>query len=104
MRSFGNPQQVEAVLSNYETADIEESFRALLGFIRKLVVKPGEVGAEDIRTLREHGLSRGAIRDAVYVCFIFCVMTRLADSLDWDIPSAESLAASAGSLLKRGYA
>jgi uncharacterized peroxidase-related enzyme len=104
VRSFGDPKLVEAILNDYETADIDEKLRALLAFIRKLTLKPEDVSSEDMRALREYGLSSAAIQDAVYVCFIFCVMTRLADSLDWDIPSAEALAASAGSLLKRGYA
>ena len=104
MRTFGDPELIEQILSDCRTADIEESLRALLGFIRKLTVEPDKVNSEDIGPLVEGGWPRTAIRDAVYVCFIFCVMTRLADSLDWDIPSADAFAASAKLLLKRGYA
>jgi hypothetical protein len=37
------------------------------------------------------------------VCFAFNVITRLADTFEFEIPSKESFDASAKMLLKRGY-
>jgi hypothetical protein len=48
-------------------------------------------------------VSRQAVADAVYVCFLFSTYTRLADSLGWEVPSAASFDASARVLLSRGY-
>ena len=102
--SFGDSQLVEDVLNDYRSAAIDEGLRSLLGFIRKLTLTPEKVSSEDVHPLLDKGLSRSAVRDAVYVCYIFCTMTRLADTLDWDIPSAEAFAAAGRAMLKRGYA
>ncbi len=49
------------------------------------------------------GVSRAALVDALYVAFIFNTMDRLADTLGWDVPSAESFRRTGKILLKRGY-
>ena len=45
-----------------------------------------------------------ALRDAATVCALFSMIVRLADSLGWDVPSAERLAARAPAMLEGGYA
>jgi hypothetical protein len=49
-------------------------------------------------------VSDGALRDAATVCSLFCMIVRLADSLGWDMPAPERLAARAPAMLEGGYA
>jgi hypothetical protein len=43
------------------------------------------------------------LRDAAAVCAFFNMITRLADSLGWDVPSPDRLAARAPAMLEGGY-
>ena len=94
---------VDAVLADWRTAPVPEPVRTTLGFLEKLALTPDEVSGADIRQLRAAGVSRQAIEDAVYVCVMFSIIVRMADTLDFDIPSPEGFAVSADHLLKRGY-
>jgi alkylhydroperoxidase family enzyme len=94
---------VQAVLDDWRTAPIDERLRATLGFLDKLTLNPDAITADDARLLREAGLSEAAIEDAIHVCTLFNVYDRLADSFEFDIPDEKGFAASASSLLKRGY-
>ena len=94
---------VDAVLADWRTAPIAEPVRAMLGFLERLAGAPDTLGAGDVRRLRAAGISRQAIEEAVYVCVIFSIIVRVADALDFAIPSAEGFDVSAAHLLERGY-
>lgn len=79
-----------AVVEDWRTAPVSERLRAALGFLETLTARPAEVTAASIRGLREAGLNDRAIREAVYVCFLFNVLDRLADALDFQLPSEAS--------------
>ena len=49
------------------------------------------------------GVSREALVDAIHVAALFNMIVRLADSLGWDVPPAESFAARAEQMLANGY-
>jgi hypothetical protein len=53
--------------------------------------------------LRADGLSDEAIEDAIHVTVLFNIMDRIADSLGFEIPTAEGFSRAADVLLKRGY-
>jgi alkylhydroperoxidase family enzyme len=91
------------VLADPRTAPVHERVRAMLLFLEKLAVEPHAVSGEDIRPLRAVGISHQAIDDAVQVCVLFSIIVRMADALDFEIPSPDGFAASADHLLKRGY-
>ena len=74
-----------------------------LRFLRALTLTPERVGAEDVRPLLAASVSREAVTDVVYVCYLFSVYTRLADSLGWALLDDAGYRASGRSLLKRGY-
>ena len=61
--------------------------KAMLGFLEKLTLTPALVTSVDIEPLRAAGLKNQAIEDAIYVCFLFNVVDRLADAFDFPIPS-----------------
>jgi uncharacterized peroxidase-related enzyme len=94
---------VQAVLADWRTAPISERLRAMLGFLEKLTRTPEQIGAGDIAPLRAAGLTDRAIREAIYVCFLFSVMDRLADAFDYTIPSAKSTERAARFLYRMGY-
>jgi alkylhydroperoxidase family enzyme len=98
-----NAKLVQAVLDNWETAPIGNSLRSVLGFLQKLTLQPQQVTKEDIETLRSSGLSDQAIEEAIYVCFSFNVMDRLADALEFDIPTPQQFKQGGRFLYRLGY-
>jgi AhpD family alkylhydroperoxidase len=94
--------KVSAVLSNLETAPIEEPLRATLRMLRKLT-RENSVDVEDMRAALAAGASREQIEDALAVCFAFNTMTRLADSFGFFLPGPKAFEAGAKYLLTRGY-
>jgi alkylhydroperoxidase family enzyme len=76
----------------------------MLGFIEKLTLRPGELGRADAEAVRATGVTDEAIVDAIHVAALFNMITRLADSLGWDVPEYESFLARADSMLATGYA
>jgi alkylhydroperoxidase family enzyme len=94
---------VQAVLDNLETAPIDEPLRATLAFLRKVTRDHHAVTAEDARQLLALGVSRSQIEDALNVGFAFNVITRLADTFEFEVGSRASFDAGAKALLGRGY-
>jgi uncharacterized peroxidase-related enzyme len=94
---------VNAVLDDWHTAPISAKLRATLGFLEKLTLTPGEVTPADVAPLRLAGVSDQAIADAVRVCALFNLIDRVADALNFAVPSPASFAQAAEMLLKRGY-
>ena len=90
-KAEGSKQRVEAVLTDWRTAAIDARFRAALAFLEKLTLTPDGVGPEDVRAARAAGVSDTALRQAIYVCFIFSTMDRLADALGFQLPDARTL-------------
>ena len=69
-----------------------------------MTLDPAALEAADHDAVSAAGVSDEALTDAIYVCALFNMIVRLADSLGWDVPPAEALAARAPFLLERGYA
>jgi uncharacterized peroxidase-related enzyme len=100
---MGDDQLVEAVLQNWRTARMDERLRDVLGFLEKVTLTPSEVTRQDVSVLRSAGISDQAIEEALYVCFLFNVMDRLADAFDFDLPTAESFQQGGKALYTLGY-
>lgn len=92
------------MLDDWRHAPLEERTRAMLAFLEKLTLAPETLTAADVAPLRQAGLSDAAIEDAIHVCTLFSVYTRLADTFRFDIPPDEGFEQSATRLLSRGYA
>jgi len=58
-------------------------------------VFPAAIGPEDILPLRAAGISDQAIEDAILVCTLFNIIDRIADSLNFAVPSPEDFARTA---------
>ena len=68
-----------------------------------LTLRPDELTGADAEAAYAAGVSPQALRDAATVCALFNMITRLADSLGWDVPSWDRLTARAPAMLEGGY-
>ena len=100
--AYRDGARVSAVLSDLETATIEEPLRATLRMLRKLT-REQAVNADDMRAVLAAGVSRGQIQDALAVCFSFNTICRLADAFGFFVPGPKAFEAGAKYLLARGY-
>jgi len=83
---------------------VSPELAATLAFLEKLTLRPDELEPADAEVARAAGVSDQALRDAATVCALFSMIVRLADSLGWEVPSPERLAARAPAMLEGGYA
>ena len=100
--AYGDETRVSAVLSELDTAAIEEPLRATLLMLGKLT-REHAVDADDMRVVLAAGASRRQIEDALAVCFSFNVIGRLADAFGFFVPGPKAFEAGAKYLLARGY-
>jgi alkylhydroperoxidase family enzyme len=94
---------VESVLDDLDRAPIAEPLRATLALLRKVTRAHETVTADDMRALLALGVTRDQIEDALNVGFAFNVITRLADTFNFEVGSPASFDAGARMLLRRGY-
>lgn len=98
-----NDRVVDAVVTDWRTAPVDERLRAMLGFLEKLTLTPNDVTYEDTAPLHEAGLTDQAIEEAIYVCFVFSLINRLADAFDFQIPDQAQLRKQTSFLYRLGY-
>lgn len=101
-RAYGDGKTISALLSDLNTAGIEEPLRSTLLMLRKLT-REHTVNADDMRTVVNAGASRQQIEDALAVCFSFNVISRLADAFGFFVPGPVAFEAGAKYLLAHGY-
>jgi AhpD family alkylhydroperoxidase len=98
----GDGKRISELLSDLDTAVIEEPLRATLIMLGKLT-REHSVNAEDMRAVLAAGASLAQIEDALAVCFSFNVIGRLADAFGFFVPGPKTFEAGAKYLLARGY-
>ena len=91
---------MDAVLEDWRTAPVPDELRAALGFVEALTLHPDEL---DVAPMRDAGLTDRDIEDVALVCAVFNVIVRLADTLDFEVPSDEDFARLAPKLAAREY-
>jgi len=101
-RAYRDEAKVAAVLTNLETAPIEEPLRATLRMLRKLT-REHEVNVNDMRAVLAAGVLREQIEDALAVCFSFNTINRLADAFDFIVLDSQGFESLANLILTRGY-
>lgn len=99
-----DPAVADAVLADYRTAPIGDRLRAALVFLERMTVDPNGLTAADARAALAAGLTPAELEDAAAVGAVFAVITRNANALDFEIPSAADFDSAAVMLLRRGYA
>ena len=101
-QAYQDRAKVQAVLTDLDSAPVEDGLRATLRMLGKLT-REGKVGAEDIRQVLSAGISRQQVEDALAVCAAFNTTNRLADAFGFEMLTPENFEAGAKYLLKRGY-
>lgn len=94
---------VEAVLADVERAPIAEPLRATLLFLRKVTREHEQLTADDVRALFALGVTPAQVEEALDVAFAFNVITRLADTFEFEVRSRAAADAGARRLLTKGY-
>ena len=100
--AYQDEAKVQAVLSDLETAPIQEPLRATLRLLGKLT-REQVASADDMRAVLAAGVSREQVEDEISVCFAFNTTNRLADAFGFFVPGHEDFEAGAKFLLQRGY-
>ena len=98
-----SPSLVTAVLEDWRSAPIDARLKAALSYLERLTLQPDSLTSADIAALNEAGVTDEAATEIAYVALLFSVMDRLADSFDFDIPSADEIDKTGQFLHKRGY-
>ncbi|UNK70930.1 hypothetical protein [Microbacterium sp. H1-D42] len=93
----------DAVLADYRTAPISARLRAVLAFLERMTTDPDALTAADARAALDAGVTAQELEDAAAVGAVFAVITRNANALDFEIPTAAEFDSAAKMLLRRGY-
>lgn len=101
-RAYGDAARVAAVLTDLDSAPVEEPLRATLRMLGQLTAR-GTVSADDMRAVLAAGVTPQQVKDALAVGAAFNVTDRLADAFGFQVLSPDGFAAGAKYLLKRGY-
>lgn len=91
------------MLVDWRSAPVPTKMRLTLGLLQKITLTPSEVGSADIEPLRAAGVSEQAIEDALLVCSLFHIITRLADAFEVEVPDTEGFLLTGERLLDMGY-
>jgi uncharacterized peroxidase-related enzyme len=100
--AYRDREKVDAVLSDLETAPIDERLRATLRMLGKLT-RQQAVDADDMRAVLAAGVSPEQVQDALAVGFAFNTTNRLADAFGFSLLGPKEFESGARFLLKRGY-
>jgi alkylhydroperoxidase family enzyme len=90
-------------LAKLESAAISAEARAMLPLLAKATREHASFEPGDFAAARALGVSDEAIRDALYVSYLFNIINRMADALVFHVGSQASFDKSTKSLLGRGY-
>ena len=101
-QAYQDGPKVATVLTDLESAPVEDGLRATLRMLGKLT-REGKLGTEDMQHVLSAGVSAQQVKDALAVCAAFNTTDRLADAFGFEVLSPESFEAGARYLLKRGY-
>lgn len=72
-----DPELLEAMMADIDTAPIDEKLKAILAYVRKLTLDPSRMTSEDARKVYEAGWDEQALYDAICVCALFNFMNRI---------------------------
>ena len=70
-------------LPDWREGGFEPRVAATFELLEKVTLNPNAVGPADIAKVRAAGVSESAIRDALYLCFLFNTINRIANAMDF---------------------
>ena len=71
--------------------------------LEAMTLHPHDLRTDQVARLLETGVSQAGVIDALYVGFLFNLIDRVADSLGFEVVSAERVDKGADRLLSHGY-
>ncbi len=77
------PAAVE-LLDGWRQGEGDERLAATFALLERVTLMPGDVGPADVARVRAAGVSAAAVADALYICFMFNTVNRLASAFGFD--------------------
>ena len=82
------PQEtLDAVLEDWQTADIPQRTRAALRLLETMTLHPADIDQAFVQSLNDAGLDTIAIQEAANVGFHYNLINRVADAINFPVPS-----------------
>ncbi|MFT6070962.1 MAG: putative peroxidase-related enzyme [Bacteriovoracaceae bacterium] len=75
------PSLFPQLITDIDSAKIEENFKPILKYVKKLTLTPSKVTQADIDLILEQGWSEEAVHTSATICALFNFMNRLVDGL-----------------------
>jgi len=94
---------VDKLLEDIDAAPVEEKFKPLFKFIRKLTLTPSEMAQEDADAVFDAGWDERALHDAIAVTARMSFMNRLVEGFGFTPMSKEKARANAKKRVELGY-
>ena len=94
---------IEKAVENLETSPVEDRFKPLLAYARKLTLVPTEIGQEDADAVFAAGWGEKALHDVIAVTARMNFMCRLVQGYGFTPMSPEKARENAESRKKLGY-
>lgn len=73
------PQLIDALLSDPDSAEVDDRLRPILAYVRKLTEAPSRMTEADAQAVYAAGWSEQALFDAIQVCGLFNLMNRIVE-------------------------
>ena len=80
MRDQFTDEQISQIVADFQTADIDETTKAILEFAVKVTNAAPTITQADLERLRRHGLTDEALFAIVEVVGFFCYINKIADA------------------------
>ncbi len=80
MREQFTDEQITQIVADFQTADIDDTTKAILEFAVKVTKAAPTVTQADLEHLRSYGLTDEALFAIVEVVGFFCYVNRIADA------------------------
>lgn len=80
MRDQFTDEQISQIVKDFQTADIDETTKAILKFAVKVTKDAPTITQTDLKHLRSYGLTDEALFAIVEVVGFFCYVNRIADA------------------------
>jgi uncharacterized peroxidase-related enzyme len=94
---------LEALLEDPDSAPVEEKFRPLLAFVRKLTLTPSEMEQSDADAVFAAGWDERALNDAILVTARMSFMNRIVEGYGFTPMTPEKAKADAKLRIEKGY-
>lgn len=80
MREQFTDEQISQIVTDFQTADVDETTKVILEFAVKVTKEASTVTQADLEHLRSYGLTDEALFAIVEVVGFFCYVNRIADT------------------------